>query len=127
MAGGSGLVTGGRLSTDAWSLDLSRDNALTSGDSLAFRIMQPLRVRSGGYAMNVPVSYDYSDLSVGYENRLFSLAPTGREIDFEAAYGLPVLGGAGWLGANAYVRRDPGNIAAMPDDVGAAARFTLRF
>jgi hypothetical protein len=89
--------------------------------------MQPLRVRSGGYAMNVPVSYDYATLGVGYEQRLFSLAPTGREIDFEAAYGVPLLAGAGWLGANAFLRREPGHIEAMPDDVGIAARFSLRF
>jgi hypothetical protein len=127
MPGGNGLVTGGRLSTDAWAVDLTRRDAFAAGDRLAFRISQPLRVRSGGYAMEVPVSYDYADLSVGYEARLFSLAPTGREIDFEAAYGIGLLDGAAWLSANAFLRREPGHFEAMPDDIGAAARFTLRF
>jgi hypothetical protein len=89
--------------------------------------MQPLRVRSGGYAMNLPVSYDYSDLSVGYALREFSLAPKGREIDFEAAYSIGVLGGAGSLGANTFLRRESGHIEAARDDLGAAIRFTLGF
>ncbi|MGZ8347088.1 MAG: hypothetical protein ACXWUP_08265, partial [Allosphingosinicella sp.] len=127
MPGSAGMVAGGRLSTDAWSVDLTRRNALLGGDRLAFRVMQPLRVRSGGYFLNAPVGYDYSDLSVDYERRTFSLAPTGREIDLEAAYGVDLLGGAAFVGANAFVRREPGHIQSMPNDIGAAARFSLRF
>ncbi|MGZ8312832.1 MAG: peptidase S8, partial [Allosphingosinicella sp.] len=77
--------------------------------------------------LNAPVGYDYSDLSVDYERRTFSLAPTGREIDLEAAYGVDLLGGAAFVGANAFVRREPGHIQSMPNDIGAAARFSLRF
>ncbi|WP_114952917.1 S8 family peptidase [Sphingosinicella terrae] len=127
MPGGAGLVAGGRLSTDAWSLDLGRSHAFAAGDRLAFRVMQPLRVRGGGYLLNAPVSYDYGDLSVGYERRTFGLAPTGREIDFEAAYGVSLLGGAGYAGVNAFLRREPGHIEAMPNDLGAAMRFSLSF
>ena len=127
MPKNSGLVSGGKLSTDAWSIDLSRSNAFRNGDILAFRIMQPLRVRSGGYAINTPISYDYSDLSIGYQQRMFNLAPTGREIDAEAAYGLGLFDRTGYLGFNAFVRRQPGNIESMPADVGAAVRFSLRF
>lgn len=127
LPGGTGLVQGGRLVTDAFSADLFRRNAFAPGDRLAFRVMQPLRVASGGYDLNVPVSYNYGDGSVGFERRLFNLAPSGREIDFEAAYGLPILGGAGDIGANAFLRRQPGHIQAMRDDVGAALRFTLGF
>jgi hypothetical protein len=43
----------------------------------------------------------------------------------EASYALSLLGGD--LIANSWVRRDPGLIAAMPDDNGAALRFTLGF
>ena len=127
MPGGSGLVGGGQMSTDGWAFDVERAGAFTAGDRLAFRVMQPLRVRSGGYAINAPVSYDYADLSIGYAVQTFSLAPTGREIDFEAAYGIDLMGGAAFLGANAFLRREPGHIEAMGSDVGAAARFSLRF
>jgi hypothetical protein len=124
-AGGAALTTGGRLSTDAWSLDLTRHGAFTAGDTLAVRLMQPLRVRSGGFNLSVPVSYDYATQSAGYESRLYGLAPTGREIDLEAAYSVPLLGGD--LSANAFARRQPGNIASQDADLGAAIRFTLGF
>jgi hypothetical protein len=123
----AGLAQGGRLATDAWSIDLARTGALRPGDRFALRLMQPLRVRSGGLDLRVPVSYSYDTLSAGYESRFLNLAPTGREIDLEAAYGFDMLAGAGHLSANAFARRHPGNVAAMDADLGAAIRFTLGF
>jgi hypothetical protein len=123
--GAGALAQSSRLSTDAWAFDVSKRGAFVSGDKLAIRLMQPLRVRSGGFDLNVPVSYDYATLSAGYEKRFFNLAPSGREIDLEAAYGMHLLGGE--LSANAFARRQPGHIAAMDADVGGAMRFTLGF
>lgn len=57
--------------------------------------------------------------------RLNDLAPTGRELVVEASYALPLFGGD--VVANSWWRRDPGHIAAMPDDKGAALRFTMGF
>jgi hypothetical protein len=54
-----------------------------------------------------------------------NLAPKGRELDLEANYGR--VAGSGWVDANLFLRRDPGNIAAASDDVGAAVRFTVGF
>ena len=125
MPGAAALAAGGSLSTDAWAVDFARTGAFRAGDRLAFRAMQPLRVRSGGYRLEVPVSYNYSDGSVGYESRFFNLAPTGREIDFEAAYGLAL--GGGWLSANAFLRLEPGHVEAAGSDAGAALRFKLGF
>ncbi|MBV8686030.1 MAG: S8 family serine peptidase [Alphaproteobacteria bacterium] len=125
LRGTGGLAQGGRMTSDAWALDVARRNALTRGDSLALRIMQPLRVRAGGLDLSVPVSYDYATLSAGYEGRFFNLAPTGREIDVEAAYGMPLLGGE--VSGNVFARRQPGHIAALQSDLGAAIRFTLGF
>ncbi|WP_165356404.1 S8 family peptidase [Sphingosinicella sp. BN140058] len=119
------LATGGRLTSDAWAMDLARRNAFRTGDMLAIRLMQPLRVRSGGYDINLPVSYDYADGSVGYERRVFNLAPTGREIDFEAAYGVGMW--SGYVSANAFARRQPGHISGAESDLGGAIRFTLGF
>ena len=95
------------------------------GDSFAIRLMQPLRVRSGGLSLNVPVAYDYTSLSATYESQLFNLAPNGREIDLEAVYGVPFAGGR--LTANAFARRQPGNIAALAPDLGGALRFSTSF
>jgi hypothetical protein len=75
--------------------------------------------------MLVPASYDYSTLSVGYESRFLNLAPQGREIDFEAAYSMGLLGGD--LGLNAFYRNDPGHMESVKSDIGGAIRFTLGF
>ena len=123
MGAGSALVKGGRLVSDAFFFDLGRRNIWRAGDDFALRISQPLRVRSGGYDMNLPVSYDYKTGAVGYARQQLSLAPEGREIDVEAAYGVPAFGGH--LSANAFYRREPGHIAAANADVGAALRFVL--
>jgi hypothetical protein len=40
-------------------------------------------------------------------------------------YGRPFIGG--WLESNLYWRRDPGNIAAIPDDQGLALRYSRPF
>jgi hypothetical protein len=125
MTGNGGLAESGRLASDAWAFDLARSNAFRPGDRFALRVMQPLRVASGGLAINLPVSYDYSDGSIGYARRFFNLAPTGREIDVEAAYAVRLL--TGQLSANAFVRKDPGHIAALDTDVGGALRFNLDF
>jgi len=125
LGAAGGLARGGRLATEAWSFDVARANALFPGDRFALRLMQPLRVASGGLTLAVPVSYDYATLEAGYGNRFFNLAPTGREVDLEAAYGLRLFGGE--LSANAFARRQPGNIAALAPDVGGALRFSRGF
>jgi len=125
LPGTGALVNEGRLATEAFAFDLSKRGAFTSGDKLAFRLMQPLRVSSGGFDLKVPTSYDYATGAVGYEDRFLNLAPTGREIDFEAAYSMKLLGGD--LGLNAFLRRQPGHIQAMQDDIGGAIRYTLGF
>lgn len=119
------MARDGRLATTAFAFDVAKAGIAMRGDSVALRIAQPLRVASGGFDLGLPVSYDYADGSVGYAVRRLELAPRGREIDVEAAYARPLFGGR--MDANLFWRRDPGNIAAMPDDKGAAMRFTLGF
>lgn len=125
MPGTGALVDRGRLATDAFAFDLSKRHMLIAGDSFAIRIMQPLRVRSGGLDLRLPISYDYQTGGVGYEMRQFSLAPKGRELDFEAAYAVRLLGG--FLDLNGFYRKDPGHIDALSDDIGGAIRFTSDF
>ena len=124
MANASGLADKGRFTTDAYAFDVSKSEALAAGDKLAFRVMQPLRVTSGGLDLTLPASYDYATGETGFEQRRFSLAPSGREIDYEVAYGRGLWGG--FFDFNAFVRTDPGHIAAMKPDIGAAIRFTAR-
>lgn len=119
----AGVATAGRgrFRSTAFAIDATRSGAFVAGDSLGLRIAQPFRVANGGYRLSVPVDYDYSTGAIGYAARTLDLAPDGREIDVEAGYGVAL--GAGWLTTNLYWRRDPGNIAALPDDRGLAVRF----
>jgi Subtilase family len=122
----SGVRSGAdHLKTSAWSFDVTRAQLFSSNDHLSLRIAQPLRVSKGGFDLTLPDGYDYLTGVTGYRQTRLNLAPEGREIDAELAYGLPLLGGA--FDANLYWRKDPGNIAAAPDDVGAALRFTYGF
>lgn len=123
--GAGAVLQGGELRSFAASADISRRGVATADDRLSLRIAQPLRVYRGGLDLMLPVSYDYATLTPGYAETRFNLAPEGREIDLEVAYVRPFAGG--WIAGHLFYRKDPGHIAAMPDDVGAAIRFTLGF
>jgi hypothetical protein len=117
----------GKFQTGAYSFDLAKLGILSDHDSLGLRLAQPLRVEHGGLAMLLPTSYDYETGTATDTLSRLSLSPTGRELDAELSYGATLLGGNAWLGGNLYYRRDPGNIASLPDDKGAAIRFSLGF
>lgn len=123
---GGNIVAGSLLKSSAWSFDASKAGIFAANDSFAVRVAQPLRVSAGGLRLNLPVGYDYATLETEFGIRSLNLAPTGREIDVEGVYGVPV-GPRARLTANAYYRKDPGNIAAFGDDIGGAIRFTLGF
>jgi hypothetical protein len=118
---------GGKFATGAYGFDLTRHGLLGSNDRLGFRLSQPLRVESGGFSMMLPTAYDYDTQTATSSLSRFSLTPSGREVDAELSYGTNVLGDAGWIGGNLFVRREPGHIADSKDDYGAAIRFTLGF
>jgi hypothetical protein len=121
-----GLMTGpATIRSNAFSVDLGKAGVFGKGDRFGLRLAQPLRVASGGLGLRLPVSYDYESGAVGYAQQRLNLAPTGREIDMEASYARMLLGGR--MDANLYWRRDPGNFAAAPNDLGAAMRWRVDF
>ncbi|HZF42564.1 MAG TPA: S8 family peptidase [Sphingomonadaceae bacterium] len=122
---GFGSDSAGRFATDAFAFDLSRAGLFTGGDRFGLRVSQPLRVRSGGLGVLLPASYDYATRGTEFAVTRINLAPEGREIDLEASYSLPAAGG--WLGANTFMRRQPGHIRTADSDLGAAIQFTLGF
>jgi hypothetical protein len=119
--------TGGRFQSGAYAFDLTRVGLFGRSDQLGIRLSQPLRVENGGFAMMLPTSYDYATGTATNGLTRLSMRPSGREIDAELSYGTPVASRSGWLGANLFVRRQPGHIAAADNDYGAAFRFTLGF
>ena len=122
----AGLSGGGTIRTNAFAADIGKYGVVGRRDSLGLRIAQPLRVSRGGIDLKLPVNYDYATLGVdAWATQRLNLAPQGREIDIEARYGFPL-----WLGqveTNLFWRRDPGNYAALPDDRGAAVRYSVAF
>lgn len=120
-----GLIAGGALRSNAFSFDIAKAGLFGAGDHAALRFAQPLRVAHGGIDLTLPVAYDYDTNAASFGRRTYNLAPTGRELVVEASYALALFGGD--LVANTWWRQDPGHIAAMPDDKGAALRFTTGF
>jgi hypothetical protein len=125
VRGTGGLVEAGVLASEAFAFDIAKAGAFAGSDRLALRVTQPLRVRSGGFDIKLPVRYDYASLGVSYEPRFLNLAPAGREIDYELSYSLRMLGGN--FGANVFMRTDPGHVEARRDDIGGALRFSRGF
>ena len=102
-------------------------SGLWSGrDRLGFRVAQPLRIISGGFATMLPTAFDYSTMTATTSLERFSLSPRGHDLDAEMSYGRPVTA-SGWLGGNLFMRHQPGHIASAPDDLGGAIRFSLGF
>jgi hypothetical protein len=119
------IAPGSVLRTSAWSVDLERTGVFDADDRLGIRLAQPLRVESGGLALDLPVSYSYATQSPTFAIERLSLAPTGRELLGELAWNGHLFGGQ--ASASLFYRRDPGNYAAAPDDGGALVRWSKGF
>ena len=119
------VAAGSQLTSRAWSLDLTNADVLGRGDSLGFRLSQPMRVESGGLNLSLPVDYSYETLAPTYGVRSLSLSPQGRELTGELAW-------RGWLwngaaSASLFYRKDPGHYASLPDDRGVAVSWSKGF
>ncbi|WP_169829127.1 S8 family peptidase [Tsuneonella mangrovi] len=119
------ITSGSNLTSRAWSLDVQRIGIFAHADRLGLRVSQPLRVESGGLALDLPISYDYATLGTTYGIRTLPLTPHGREMDGELAWSGPLWGGS--ASASLFYRKDPGHIASLPDDKGVALRWNTRF
>jgi hypothetical protein len=122
---GGAIASGSSVDSRAWSLDLTRTGVFATGDTLGFRLSQPLRVEGGALNLSLPVAWSYDTLAATYRVRSLSLAPQGRELVGELAWQGRVLGGNG--AASLFYRRDPGHYAQVPDDQGAAIRWSAKF
>jgi len=121
-----GVQGSGLIRTNGFAADLGKDGVFGGGDRFGFRVAQPLRVSRGGIDYLLPAEWSYGSLSVtAWNSARLNLAPQGREVDFELSYVRPFLGGD--ISGNLFVRRDPGNFAAFPDDRGGAVRLNFGF
>ncbi|MEM7571020.1 MAG: S8 family peptidase, partial [Pseudomonadota bacterium] len=108
----------GDLSLTSWSAQLRTNALVSTQDAFALTLRQPQRVEAGSAAFAALPT-------VTTQNAQFSLAPDGRQIDVEAAYGV-TLPGLATLSANVLMRRDAGHVAGQHDMAGLV-RFTSRF
>jgi hypothetical protein len=122
---GGGTITGGRLLSQAFAVDLEKLGVFAATDRLGFRIAQPLRVESGGVRLNLPVDYDYATLSPTFAASTYALTPSGRELVGELAWRGELWGGD--AAASVFYRKDPGHIASQPDDKGVAVKWGKGF
>ncbi|MEM6266668.1 MAG: S8 family serine peptidase, partial [Pseudomonadota bacterium] len=122
---GSLIGSGSQLFTEGWSLDLTRRSTFREGDSVGFRISQPLRVSGGGLRFDLPVAYDYATETPQIGRQNLSLSPEGRELMSEFAWSSPL--GFGFASASVFYRRQPGHFADASDDMGAVIRFDANF
>lgn len=121
-----GIDGSGLIRTNGFAADIGKLGLFGSGDRLGFRVAQPLRVARGGIDIALPRDWDYYTESVSAWNATrINLAPRGREIDYELSYAWPLARGD--VSSNLFVRRNPGNFAALPADMGGAVRFSIGF
>lgn len=121
-----GVEGSGLIRTSGFAADLGKTGVFGPGDRIGLRIAQPLRVASGGIGLKLPAEWDYETGMVSRWNaQRLNLAPSGRELDFELGYAWMLAGGD--ISTHAFLRRDPGNYAALSDDYGAALRWSVGF
>ncbi len=78
--------------SSAFSMAATRASIWRHDDWLSLRLSQPLRAERGHAKLRVPVGRTkYRE--VVYKNHTVNLAPSGRALDVEAIYHLPIAGG----------------------------------
>ena len=121
-----GVEGRGMLRTHGLAFDVGKQSVFHPADSWGVRIAQPMRVASGGLDLRLPTNWDYASESVDvWTTQRLNLTPTGRQIDVEMRYAMPLW--VGNLGTNLFLRRHPGNFAQLGNDVGAVARYSMAF
>ena len=106
-----GLLRDSDLWASAFSAGLERGGWLYSDDGFVLRFSQPLRVEN----WDMQLTDERGGSRLGAD-------PSGRQLDVDAAYRLPLSGG-GWLLLSAGVRRDGGHSSSS--DLEAGALFSV--
>jgi hypothetical protein len=104
----------------SFALGLGGEDIWRAGDRLSFTLAQPLRAERGSLTLASGVGRDWATGGVIMGETEASLAPSGREVDFETGYHLAF---DGWgVGANVAYAIDPNHVQ---DKTAVLALFTL--
>jgi hypothetical protein len=123
--GGAVVAGGSNLASSGWAIDLARSGLFQRGDSLGLRLSRPLRVNSGGLSLWLPTHWDYASATATSGLGRIALVPSGQETDAELAWRGALWGGQ--ARASLYWRDQPGHVAALPPEQGAAISWTGAF
>ena len=119
-----GIVRGvSGLWSSAFAVGVVGRDVGRSGDRLAARLSQPLRVEAGRAQLRW-VSGRSPDGRIELEQADLSLEPSGRQLDLEVAYSRPWAGGRAHMAAIA--SHDAGHVGGE-QEVSIVARFSRRF
>ncbi|HYE00794.1 MAG TPA: S8 family peptidase [Alphaproteobacteria bacterium] len=123
---GGGLLGGfSAIGSAAFGGGAAIDNLWAGGDRLSLAVSRPLRVESGSAELTLPVGRTL-DGAIVSERRRVGLAPSGGEIDIEAAYSLPLAAGES-LELGAVGRLQPGHDADAAPQAELGLRYRRRF
>ena len=120
----SGLVSGvSNMQFSGFELGARMNGVFSDNDLAGISISQPLRVESGTMGLSLPVSRS-ADGTIEHRWATADLAPSGRELDLDLSYVVPVNSGKLQLGLQ--YRFDAGHVRGA-SAAGAAVSFQQTF
>jgi hypothetical protein len=120
----SGLVSGlSDMQFSGFELGARMNGVFGDNDMAGISISQPLRIESGTIGLNLPVSRS-ADGTIEHRKATADVAPSGRELDLDFSYAMPVSGGKLQLGLQ--YRFDAGHVQGA-SAAGAAVSFQQAF
>lgn len=119
------LSNWGDVRANSFALGLTRRDAWRAGDRLSLTLGQPLRVTDAKADATLPVAADALG-HIYYETRRIDVVPTGREIDLQVAYRIPLADRLN-LSSFATIAREPGHDPAASVGFATGVRVNLKF
>jgi len=124
ISAGSSFISGGEtdsivrdismINSYSYSIGATYTGAVAAKDTFGFAVSQPLKVSSGSSTLFLPSSTDRAG-NISYSESRVGLAPSGKEIDIEAFYALPINDNTS-INTGAILRKEPGHIADADDE-----------
>jgi hypothetical protein len=113
------------IHSNAFSIGLVGDGALSEDDRFGFVVNQPLRVTEAEATLSLATSRT-QDGTVHKQETKADLAPSGREIDLEGFYET-ALSDRSTFGASLMLRTEPGHVANADEEAVFLLRFSHKF
>lgn len=119
------ITNASAIITSSFNAGIDRSNIREKGDMLRIGVAQPLRVESGDMSFFIPDSRGVTTTTVYGNNFTQDLSASGREIDMEVNYSVP-MGIGETVSAGALYRQDAGHKAGSDDALGVV-RWSKKF